>query len=66
MGKHEGETPLGRPRFKWEDNIRMDLQEVGCGAMNSIDLAQNRDTWRAFVNAGIKHGVSKLCGEILG
>jgi hypothetical protein len=66
VGKHEGEKSLGRPRRKWEDNISMDLQEVGCGSKNSIDLAQNKDTWRAFVNAGIKHGVSNKCGEFLG
>jgi hypothetical protein len=42
---------LGRPRRRWEDNIRMDLQEVGCGGMDWIGLAQDRDTWRAIVNA---------------
>ena len=65
VGKHEGETPLGRLRRKWEDNIRMDLKEVGCGAMNSINLAQNRDRWRAFVNAGMKLGVLKNAGNFL-
>jgi hypothetical protein len=43
--------PLGRPRLRWEDNIRMDLQEVGCGGMDWIGLAQDRDRWRAVVNA---------------
>jgi hypothetical protein len=48
----EGNRPLGRPRRRWEDNIRMDLQEVGCGGMDWIGLAQDRDRWRAIVNAG--------------
>jgi len=43
--------PLGRPRRRWEDNIKMDLQEVGCGGMDWIDLAQDRDSWQALVNA---------------
>ena len=47
----EGKIILGRPRRRWEDNIKMDLQEVGCGGMAWIDLAQNRDRWRALVNA---------------
>ena len=51
VGKPETKRPLGRPRRRWEDNIKMDLQEVGCGGMNWIDLAQNRDRWRALVNA---------------
>jgi len=45
------EIPLGRPRRRWEDNIQMDLQEVGCRGVNWIELAQNRDRWRALVNA---------------
>jgi len=49
-GKSEGQKPLGRPRRRWEDNIKMDLQEVGCGGMDWIELAQNRDRWRALVN----------------
>jgi hypothetical protein len=45
--------PLGRPRRRWEDNIKMDLQEVGFGGMDWIELAQDRDSWRALVNAGM-------------
>jgi hypothetical protein len=48
-GKPEGRRPLGRPRRRWEDNIKMDLREVGCGGADWIDLAQNRDRWRALV-----------------
>jgi hypothetical protein len=50
VGKHEGKRPLGRPRCRWENNIKMDLQEVGCGGMDWIELAQDRDRWRALVN----------------
>ena len=50
MGKSEGERPLGRPRHRREDNIRMDLQEVGCGDMDWIELAQDRDRWQPCVN----------------
>jgi hypothetical protein len=49
--KPEGKRPLGRPRHRWEDNIEMDLQEVGCGGMDWIGLAQDRDRWRALVSA---------------
>ena len=51
VGKPEGKWPLGRPRRRWEDNIKMDLQEVGCGGMDWIELAQDRDRWLALVNA---------------
>jgi hypothetical protein len=51
LGKPEGKRPLGGTRLRWEDNIKMDLQEVGCGGMDWIDLAQGRDRWRVFVNA---------------
>jgi hypothetical protein len=51
VGKSEGNRPLGRTRRRWEDNIKMDLQEVGCGGMYWITLAQDRDRWRAVLNA---------------
>ena len=54
VGKPEGKRPLGRPRCRWEDNIKMDLQDVGCGGMQRIELAQDRDRWRALVNAVMK------------
>jgi hypothetical protein len=54
VGKPEGKRPLGRPRRRWEDNIKMDLKEVGCGVMDWIELAQDRDRWRALVNAVMK------------
>jgi hypothetical protein len=49
-GKREGKRPLGRPRYRWEYNIQMDLREMGWGGMDWIDLAQDRDQWRALVN----------------
>ena len=51
VGKPEGKRPLGRPRHRWVDNIRADLQEVGCGYMDWIGLAQDRDRWRTLVGA---------------
>jgi hypothetical protein len=51
MGKHKGNRSLEKPRPRWEDNIRMDLQEVGCEGVDWISVAQFRDRWRAFVNA---------------
>jgi hypothetical protein len=51
MGKSEGERPLGRPRLKWENNIKMNLLGVGCGSMDWIELAEVRDRWWALVNA---------------
>jgi len=51
VGKPEGKRPLGRPRGGWVDNIRMELQEVGCGYMDWIGRAQDRDRWRALVSA---------------
>ena len=49
--KPEGKRPLGRPRRRWGNNIKMALQEVGCGGIDWIELAQDRDIWRALVNA---------------
>jgi len=51
VGKPEGRRPLGRPRRRWVDNIRMDLEEVGCGYMDWIRLAQDRNRWRTLVSA---------------
>ena len=51
VGNTEGKIPLGRPRRRWEDSVKMVLQEVGCGNMDWIDLAQYKDRWRAVVNA---------------
>jgi hypothetical protein len=74
VGKPEGKRPLGRLRRRWEDNIKMDLQVFGCGDMDWIELAQDRDRWPALVNVGnfltsckpvgfsrrtLLHGVSK-------
>ena len=55
VGKPDGRRPLGRPRGRWEDNIKMDLQEVGCGVVDWIELAQDRDRWRTLVNAVMNH-----------
>ena len=51
VGKPEGKKPLGRTRCRWENNIKLDLQEVGCGDMDWIELAQDRDSWRALMIA---------------
>jgi len=51
VGKHDGKRALGRTRRRWENNIKMDLQEVGCGGMEWIELAQDGDSWRALVSA---------------
>jgi hypothetical protein len=59
-GKLEGKRPLGIPRRRWEDNIKMDLQEVGCEGMDRIDLAQDGDRWRALVNEVMTFGFNKI------
>src|SRR5215469_17456911 len=64
VGKPEGKTPLGRPRRRWEDNIKMDLEEVG-GRGDCMELAQNRDRWRALVNTVMNFRGSTKCGEFL-
>jgi len=51
VGKPEGRRLLARPRLRWEDNIKMDLHEVGCGGMDWMELAQDKESWRALVNA---------------
>jgi hypothetical protein len=65
LGKPEGKRPLGRPRCRWENNIKMDIQEVGCRGMDWIQLAQDRDRWQALVNAVMKLRGSIKCGEFL-
>jgi len=58
VGKLEGRRPLGRPRRRWEDNIKMDLGKVGCGYVDWMELAQDRDRWRALVSAVMNLRVS--------
>jgi hypothetical protein len=58
VGKPEGKTPLGRPRRRWADNIKLDLREIGWGGMHWIDLAQDRDQWIALVNTVMNLRVS--------
>jgi len=65
VGKPEGKRPLGKPKFRWEDNIKMDLQEVGCGGIERIDLAQDRDKWRALLNAVMNLRVPQNAGNFL-
>ena len=65
MGKPERKRPLGRPRRRWEDNIKMDLQEVGYGVMDWIELAQVREMWRVLVNAVINLRVTYNAGNFL-
>jgi hypothetical protein len=65
VGKHEGKRPLGSPRCRWKDNIKVDLQELRCRAMNWIDLAEDRDRWRALVNAVMNLRISLNAGNFL-
>ena len=53
VGKPEGKSLLRRPRRRWDDNMKMDLHKLGCGGMEWMELAQDRDRWRAFVNAAM-------------
>jgi len=64
VGKPEGKRPLGRPRFRWEDNIKMDLREVGGGG-DGMELAQDRDRWRALVNTVMNSRVTKSARNFL-
>jgi hypothetical protein len=57
VGKPEGKSPLGRPRHRWKDYIKMDLQKVAFGGMGWIELVQDRDRWRALVNAAMNFRV---------
>jgi hypothetical protein len=63
--KPEGKSPLGIPRRRWEDNVKMDLQEVGCGGMDWIELAQDRDGCRCTCECGNEPSGSIKCGEFL-
>ena len=63
--RHEGKRSLERPGHRWEDNIKMDLQEVGRGGMDWIDPAQDRDRWRALVNMAIYLRVPQNVGNFL-
>jgi hypothetical protein len=65
MGKSEGRRPLGRPRRRWLDNIRMDLVKVGWGDVDWIGLAQDRDRWRALVNSVLNLRVPQNAGKVL-
>jgi len=65
VGKPEGSRPLGRPRHRWADNIRTDLQEVGCVYMDWIGLAQDRDRWRKLVSAEMNLRVPWDAGNFL-
>jgi len=63
VGKSERKRPLGRPRYRWEDNIKMYLLEVGCGVMDWIELAQDKERWRC--ECGNEPSGSIKCGEFL-
>jgi len=62
VGKPEGKRPFGRPRRRWQDNIKMDLQEAGGGCGNWMELAQNRESWRAVVSTMMNLRVPKMRG----
>jgi len=65
VGKPEGKRPLGRPRHIWEDNIKIDLQEVGCGGMDWIELVQDTNRWQTLVNAVMNLQVPQNSGSFL-
>ena len=65
MEKPEGKRPIGRPRRRWEDNIEMGLQEMGCGGMDWIELAQDRDRWWALVSTVMSFRVPQNVGNFL-
>jgi hypothetical protein len=65
VGKLEGKRPLGRPRHRWDVNIKMDLQEVGCAGMDWIELAKDRDRWLALINAVMNLRVPYNAGNFL-
>jgi hypothetical protein len=65
VGKPDGKRPLARPRCRWEDNIKADLQEVGCEGMGRIELAKDIDRWRALVNAVMNPRVPLNAGNFL-
>jgi hypothetical protein len=65
VGKPEGKKPLGTPRCRWVDNIKRDLREIGWGGMDWIDLAEDRDQWRALVNTVMNLWVPCNTGEFL-
>jgi hypothetical protein len=65
VGKPEGNRPLGRPRRRWVDNIKMDLGGIGWDGMDWIDLSKGRDQWRSLVNTGMNLRVQKNAGKFL-
>jgi hypothetical protein len=65
VGNPEGKRPLRRPRLRWDDNIKLDLREIGWGVMDWIDLAQDRDQWRALVNTLMNLWVAYSVGKFL-
>ena len=60
MGKHEGERPLGRPRRRWEDNIKMDFKEIGYKGVDRVNVAQDRYKWRAILMRQLSFGFHKM------